>query len=72
LAVLATGRFLPEPVSRSRAADRTTESFPTAGKPLRSRIEVNHGQYVKARRDAIERDAAREALVELGLGVTPT
>jgi len=35
-------------------------------------IEVNHGQYVKARRDAIERDAAREALVELGLGVTPT
>ena len=35
-------------------------------------IEVNHGEYVKARRDAPERDQARDALVELGLGVTPT
>jgi integrase len=34
-------------------------------------IEVNHEAYVKAHRDAIERDAAREALVVHGLGVTP-
>jgi hypothetical protein len=31
-------------------------------------IEVFHGSYVKAHRDAIARDRAREALVELGLG----
>jgi integrase len=34
-------------------------------------VEVNHAAYVKARRDAIEREQARAALVELGLGVTP-
>jgi integrase/recombinase XerD len=34
-------------------------------------VEVNHGAYVKARRDAIERDAARDLLVSFGLGVTP-
>lgn len=33
-------------------------------------VEVNHGAYVKAHRDALEREQAREALVELGLGVT--
>ena len=33
-------------------------------------VEVNHGTYVKARRDA-ERDAARAALVAHGLGVIP-
>jgi integrase len=32
-------------------------------------LEVFHGTYVKAHRDALERDRAREALVELGLGV---
>jgi integrase len=32
-------------------------------------VEVFHGTYVKAHRDALERDRAREALVELGLGV---
>jgi len=32
-------------------------------------VEVNHEAYVKARRDAIERDAARDALVAYGLGV---
>lgn len=31
-------------------------------------LEVFHGSYVKAHRDAIARDRAREALVELGLG----
>jgi integrase len=35
-------------------------------------IQVNHDAYVKARRDEQERDQARDALVELGLGVTPT
>jgi integrase len=35
-------------------------------------LEVFHGTYVKAHRDALERDRARDALVELGLGVTPT
>jgi integrase len=35
-------------------------------------LEVFQGTYVKAHRDALERDRAREALVELGLGVTPT
>jgi hypothetical protein len=34
-------------------------------------LEVFHRAYVKAHRDALERDRAREALVELGLGVTP-
>jgi integrase len=34
-------------------------------------LEVFHRSYVKAHRDAIERDRAREALIELGLGVTP-
>ena len=34
-------------------------------------LEVFHGTYVKAHRDALERDRARDALVELGLGVTP-
>ena len=33
-------------------------------------IEVFHGTYVKTHRDALERDRAREALVEVGLGVT--
>ena len=32
-------------------------------------LEVFHGTYVKAHRDALERDLARDALVELGLGV---
>jgi hypothetical protein len=32
-------------------------------------LEVFHGTYVTAHRDAIERDYARAALVELGLGV---
>lgn len=32
-------------------------------------LEVFHGSYVKAHRDALERDRAREALVELGFGV---
>jgi hypothetical protein len=31
-------------------------------------IEVNRGAYVKAHRDALERE---QALVELGLSVTP-
>jgi len=35
-------------------------------------LAVFHGSYVKAHRDAIERDRAREALLELGLGVIPT
>lgn len=35
-------------------------------------LEVFHGTYVKAHRDELERDLARQALVELGLGVTPT
>lgn len=35
-------------------------------------LEVFHGTYVKAHRDALERDRARDALVELGLGVAPT
>jgi integrase len=35
-------------------------------------VEVNHAAYVKARRDAQERDRARDLLVDLGLGVTPT
>jgi hypothetical protein len=34
-------------------------------------VEVNHGAYVKARRDALEREQARKALMKLGLGVTP-
>jgi integrase len=34
-------------------------------------VEVNHRAYVKAHRDALERDRARAALVDLGLGVTP-
>jgi integrase len=33
-------------------------------------IEVNHGAYVKARRDALERDRARDLLVGVGMGVT--
>jgi hypothetical protein len=33
--------------------------------------EVFHRNYVKAHRDALERDRARAALVELGLGVAP-
>lgn len=32
-------------------------------------VEVNHTSYVKARRDAIGREQARSALVELGLGI---
>ena len=43
------------------------------GLAVRSRrghsIEVFHGTYVKAHRDAIERERAREALVAVGLGV---
>jgi integrase len=34
--------------------------------------EVNHGSYVRAHRDEQEREQARAALVDLGLGVTPT
>jgi integrase len=34
-------------------------------------LEVFHGTYVKSHRDALERDRAREALIELGLGVPP-
>jgi hypothetical protein len=39
-------------------------------------IEVNHSTYVKAHRDQLEREQARAALLDLGLGVaggvTPT
>jgi integrase len=35
-------------------------------------LAVFHAAYVKAHRDAIERERARQALVELGFGVTPT
>jgi integrase len=35
-------------------------------------LEVFDRAYVKAHRDALGRDRARDALVELGLGVTPT
>jgi integrase len=35
-------------------------------------LEVFHGTYVKAHRDATERDRARAALLEVGLGVAPT
>jgi len=36
-------------------------------------LEVYHGAYVKAHRDALEREHARDALVALGLsGVLPT
>lgn len=31
--------------------------------------EVNHGSYVKAHRDELERERTREALVAFGLGV---
>jgi hypothetical protein len=33
-------------------------------------LEVFHRAYVKAHRDELERERAREALVELGFGVT--
>jgi len=32
-------------------------------------LDVFHGSYVKAHRDELERETAREALVRLGLGV---
>lgn len=35
-------------------------------------VEVNHRTYVHAFGDALERERARDALVDLGLGVTPT
>lgn len=33
-------------------------------------IEVNHGEYVQARRDQLEREQARDALIAVGMGVT--
>jgi hypothetical protein len=41
----------------------------TAASILGHSVQVNHRAYVKAHGDAIARDRAREALVELGLGV---
>jgi integrase len=43
----------------------------TAAAILGHSVQVNHRAYVLAHRDAIERDRARDALVELGLGVSP-
>jgi hypothetical protein len=55
---------------------RTTgTALPEAGVPVATAaailghsVQVNHRAYVKAHGDALERDRAREALVEVGLG----
>jgi hypothetical protein len=41
----------------------------TAASILGHTVQVNHRAYVKARGDELERDRAREALVEVGLGL---
>lgn len=63
--------------SRTSSAEHSGRRSPRPGVPVAAAasilghsVEVNHGAYVKAHRDALERDHAREALVELGLGVT--
>jgi len=67
------GHVTPHVLRRTLGTALSEAGVPVAAAAaiLGHSIEVNHGAYVKAHRDALERDRAREALVELGLGVTP-
>ena len=76
-ATLRQPRSMERRVRTSRLAWRTTGTAlsdarvpeAAAAAIMGHSLEVFHGSYVKAHRDALERDRAREALVELGLGV---
>ncbi len=55
------------------AASNAGVPVATAAAMLGHSVEVNHRTYVHAFGDALERERARDALVELGLGgVSPT
>jgi integrase/recombinase XerD len=68
------GNVTPHVLRRTLGTALSEAGVPVAAAAaiLGHSVEVNHSTYVKAHRDAIERDRARDALVELGLGVTPT
>jgi integrase/recombinase XerD len=68
------GRVTPHTLRRSTGTALSEARVPEAAAAamMGHSLEVFHGTYVKAHRDALERDRARDALVELGLGVAPT
>jgi integrase len=66
------GRVTPHVLRRSygTALSEAHEVSPaSAANMMGHSLEVFHGSYVKAHRDELERERAREALVRLGLGV---
>ena len=67
------GRVTPHVLRRTTGTALSEARVPEAAAAamMGHSLEVFHGTYVKAHRDALERDRARDALVELGLGVTP-
>ena len=66
------GRVTPQVLRRTTGTALSEARVPEAAAAamMGHSLEVFHGTYVKAHRDALERDRARDALVELGLGVT--
>ena len=67
------GHVTPHTLRRSTGTALSEARVPEAAAVaiIGHSLEVFHGTYVKAHREALERDRARNALVELGLGVTP-
>ena len=65
------GHVTPHVLRRTTGTAMSEAGVPvaTAASILGHSVQVNHRAYVKAHGDAIARDRAREALVELGLGV---
>ena len=65
------GHVTPHVLRRTTGTARSEARVPEAAAAamMGHSLEVFHGTYVKAHRDALERDRARDALVELGLGV---
>ena len=65
------GKVTPHTLRRTTGTALSEARVPEAAAAamMGHSIEVFHGTYVKAHRDALERERAREALVELGLGV---
>ena len=67
------GRVTPHTLRRTTGTALSEARVPEAAAAamMGHSLEVFHGTYVKAHRDGLERDRARDALVELGLGVAP-
>lgn len=65
------GHVTPHVLRRSYGTALSEAGVPVAAAAayMGHSTEVNHGSYVKAHRDELERERTREALVAFGLGV---